>query len=151
MWTIALFGTDEYYEPDGDSCVLLEDMGFTDPMLSSLWLKLDILGLPLHRKQIEGTQEFNNVSVHSKAQKKHYKIDIDDYVFPDDFDKVTALDDVLNHYFIYLYKGSFDFENHEIHPDGKCLMVAVTKSIEDIYENGITRVSLEVVAVNPLV
>lgn len=151
MWTIALLGTDNYYEPDNSSCVLLADMGYTDPMESTDWLKLSVLGMPLHRKQIEGIQEFNNISVHSKAQKKHFKIDVDDFIFPDDAEIVASLDDLLNHHFIYLFKGDYDFDNYSVHPDGNCLMVAANKSIEDIYENGVTRVTLEVIAVNPLV
>ena len=39
IWKVAIYGSDEYFEPDENSEVSLTTMGFTDPMTEAEWLK----------------------------------------------------------------------------------------------------------------
>lgn len=151
MWTIALLGLNQYYEPDSLSEVSLLDMGFTDPMTSSSWKKFDVIGSPVKREQLSDVGDMVGVAYHTKAQKKIIKVELDDLVFPDDEHKREELEDVLKHRYIYYYKGTYDFESWSPHSDGKCLMVAGTSSVENIYDDGVTRVTLTFRAVNPMV
>lgn len=151
MWTIALFGSNYYYEPDSLSEVSLTAMGFTDPMVDDSWKKFDVIASPVVREQLSDSHEMVGVISHTKAQKKIIKVELDDFLFPDDEHKREEIEDILKCRYIYYYKGTYDFTNWSPHSDGKCLMVAGTSQVENIYEDGVTRITLTLRAVNPLV
>lgn len=151
MWTIALLGSDVYINPDEKSQVLLSALGYTDPMEDDDWLKYDILGAPTQRPQINEIQDRNGVAYHSGGQKKVIRLDFDDFIFPADEHKREALEDLLNYPFIYLYKGTYDFENWGLHEDLYCLAISCSKEVENIFEDGVTRVTMDIQLVNPVV
>ncbi len=150
IWKIALFGSEVFYEPDGNSEVLLSAMSVTDPMMDTNWKKYDVLGAPADYKAIE---EFTEVSggivIHNKAQKKIIDIEFVDFKFPDDRHKVDELSALLRKQWVYFYKGEFTFDNWKPHSDDACVLVAATKSIEDVYENGVTRIKMSLRGLKP--
>jgi hypothetical protein len=150
MWTIALLGTDVFINPDDKSQVLLSSLGYTDPMTNADWGKYDVLGAPTQRQQIAEIQDRNGVAYHSGGQKKVIRLEFDDFIFPDDEHKRESLENLLNYPFIYFFKGTYDFANWEIHEDLYCLAVACTKSVENIFEDAVTRVSMDLQLVNPV-
>lgn len=151
MWTIALLGNNFYYEPDENSEISLLEMGYTDPMTSGDWKKFDVIGSPVKREQLSESTDINGVTYHVKAQKKIIQVELADFIFPDEEHKREELENVLNQRYIYYYKGTYNFSNWSPHADGKCLMVTAVSQVENIYEDGVTRVSLTLRCVNPKV
>ncbi len=154
IWKIALLGSDTYYEPDAKSEVSLTTMGFTDPLEDedTDWLLLDVIGAPGIRENIDGiTKQGNGRAVHTKGQSKTIRLHFVDFLFPSEYDKKEALEDLLNHQFIYFYQGGYVFDNFQHHSDGKCLLVACSHSVEDDFDNGVVRVTLDMQLVNPII
>ena len=154
MWTIALYGTDTYYEPDADSHVDLSTLGTSDPMTDSNWLKVNIAGASPKKEAFENPRErIGGISVHASAQKQVYKLHLEDYVFPDDMAVLEQLYTLLRKRYVYVYKGTYDFTSGNswaIHPDGKAIMVSAVGATEDDYEHGLKRVTIDLQKVNPV-
>jgi hypothetical protein len=154
MWTVALFGTDTYYNPDADSLVDLSALGTSNPMTDTNWLKIDIAGASPKKEIFESPRErVGGISVHSSAQKQLYQLKPDDYIFPDDMSALDSLYDLLRKRYIFFYKGTYDFTTSDswaIHPDGKAIMVSAVGKIEDDYDHGIKTVTIDLQKVNPV-
>lgn len=150
MWTIALYGSDSYFEPNEKSEVLLSVIGQTDPMTNNNWIKFDVLGCPTHYEQRDNIKELNGVAYHTKGQKRVITLDFDYFIFPDDEHKKIALEQLLNKQFIYFYCGTYVFSSWQFHTSNSCLMVACYQSVESDYEGGVTKIKLEMVCVNPI-
>jgi hypothetical protein len=143
-WLIALFGTDDYYEIDQNSEVSLSTLGTTDPMTDANWLKIGISGMSPGRENLnDGEERVGGIIAHSPTQKQIFEIHLLPLVFPDDMDKYEALCDLLLKKYIYLFKGTYSFDNWKIHPDGKAIRVAVNIETEHNYENGTKEITLQ--------
>ena len=143
IWKIALFGSNTYYEPDANSEVLLSAMTVTDPMTDANWKKYDVIGAPTNYEELGDTEESTGgVAVHSPGQKKMLKLDFVDFLFPSEREKVDELSAILRKQWIYFYKGEYSFTNWKPHSDDACLLCAGTKSVEDEYDDGVTRVTM---------
>jgi len=144
-WKIALYGTDTYFEPDSNSEVDLAIFETEDPMEDENWLILNIAGMGIKFEQIGETEErIGGFMANYSKNRDLYDIKIFPYKFPDDIDDMLDLKDVLNHKYLYLYKGDYDFDEFSIHNDNKALAIAVVGTIEEEYEKGQKTVSLKV-------
>jgi len=154
MWTIALFGSNTYYDPDSASLVDLSTLGTSNPMTDANWLKVNIAGASPKKEPYTSPKErVGGISVHSKAQKQLYSLKLEDFIFPGDMAALDSLYSMLNKNFIYFFKGTYDFpdDSWSIHPDTKAIMVSAVGSTEDDYEHGIKIVTLDLQKVNPIV
>lgn len=150
-WTIAILGTDTFYQPDADSEVLLSALSVTDPMEDENWLKVNITGMRPKPVQVNETEErVGGIAVQRKAQKMLFDCKTMPFIFPDDMAEYFDLFEALKHNYIYLFKGTYDFDEFSIHGDTKALMVACTHTIEDDDENGRKDVTLAFRKVYPI-
>lgn len=141
MWKICLKGSDEYIAPDASGCVALEALGVSNPLADSSWLKVDVLGMGAKRSEREPDERIGGV-VHRGTGLRVFDCEVAPYRFPDDMHKLEELYNHLTKRYIYLHKGSYNFANFEIHPDGKALAVAASVVVEDDYEGGIKSVKV---------
>lgn len=149
-WKIAIFGTDTFYEPDSKSEVTLATLETSDPMTDTDWLKIDVAGMGPKPIPINETEErVGGIVVHGKTHKYLLDCKTLPFNFPADMADYFNLFAALNHKYIYLYKGTYDFTEFDIHSDSKAVMVACTHQIEDDYENGRKDVSLSFRKVYP--
>lgn len=146
MWKIALYGTGMYTAPDANSEVLLSSLSTTDPMTDVNWTKLDILGMGTKYEQYdEEGKRLGGFIVHHGASRYVFDVDLAPVKFPDDMPTITALKTLVEKKYIYLYKGTYEFTGDlSIHADNKALMVAITSTVEDSYEDGTKRVKLQI-------
>jgi hypothetical protein len=143
-WTIAFFGTNEYFEIADDSTIDLSILGTSNPMTDENWLKLKIKGMSPH-KVVYGENEdrIGGIQVHNPVQIQTFEIEFTPFVFPEDMDKYEAFLALLRNKYIYLFKGEYNFTNWSIHPDGKAIRISAYPSTEDDYENGIKIVKIK--------
>ena len=143
-WIIALFGTDEYYETDQNSEVSFSTLGTSDPMSDDNWLKLKIYGMSPKRENLnEGEERIGGITAHSPGQKQLFEIHLMPFVFPDDMNQYESLCNLLLKKYVYLYKGTYSFDNWKIHPDGKAIRISVNIETEHNYENGTKEITLQ--------
>lgn len=151
IWKIALHGSDVHYNPDQSSEVALATIGVTDPLDDENWFAWDIIGAPTDRKQFDDIQSRNGVAYHSRGQKKVITLYLLDFIFPDEEHHKEALEELLNKPYIYFHQGTYAFDDWSIHDPLKCVMVAVTKQDERLFEDSCTRITLNLQLVNPVI
>lgn len=143
MWEIALFSTNTYYPPNTKSEVSLSTLGTTDPMADPSWLKVPIIGAG-YKMVLEGDAE-TSVGQRKYAigrMRRRLDIKVRPLVFPDEMDIMIAIAHTLINRYVYIYRGSYEFDSFSIHSDGHAAAVVCALSIEDDYDSGTKHVTL---------
>lgn len=145
-WIIALYGTNENKTIGEKSQVNLSDLDTTDPMTDDKWLKLEIIGgSPVYKGLSDKKTRIGGITVHRGASKRAFTLQLYPIKFPDEMYILEDLNDILNHRHIFFFKGTYDFEGINIHPEGKAIEVAINvPTPEDDFESGTKEVSLDV-------
>ena len=139
MYTIAIYGTNDFIKSDANSLVNLSALTTTDPMTDTNWLKIKIAAIDPNPVSLGDIEEGNGgVAIHSRAYYRQLAIETDYYTFPDDMAEFEAIAVALAKRRVFLFKGDYpEATGWELHPDGKALQVALTMEPSNEHEYGV--------------
>jgi len=141
------------------SCSTFTNLGTTDPMADSTWIKQPILALHPHKKFILDSEKLTGgIIAHKGVQKKMFTLECTPFQFPDDKVYLDLLMNQLAFPYVYLYKGNYIYSNlgfymyneptpADIHPNSCAMLVAANGEPELDKEYGYNTLTLKIESV----
>ena len=145
MWTIALYGSDDYLELDTNGEVTLTALGTTDVATDPNWLKFSIIGgSPEYEEDGELIESISGYEHDKSTQRLVFKFEVEPYTFPADMSAFVDYKNLKKKKYKYIYNIDYPDDNMPIHSLGNAVAVNISKEVEHDFEHGIKKLIITV-------
>lgn len=142
MWTIALYGEDEYETLDANGEVSMTAL----PALTGTdWVQFDVIGgSPEYIENGELVETISGYEYDKSTQRFVFQFEVAPFSFPDEMAAFVKYKNLKKKKYKYLHNIDYPDTYMPIHASGKAVAVNISREVEHDYEHGVKKLIITV-------